>query len=128
MVQWMGGKMENLKRLYEFLVASATFEAPRGYHGAMEFRPALEIGEGGTHSPAALQGDEIVLCDINAEERGFAPLGDALRTARDRREQRNAIETFLKTSEAGKRLRRQIEDRLRKSVGDLLTTAAALRY
>ena len=118
--------MENLKGLYDFLVATATFDAPRGYHGTMAARPALEIGTGGTHSPAALQGEEILLCDINAEERGFQPLHEGLKTARDRREQRNVIETFLKNSEVGKRLRRRIEDRLRKNVGDLLTAAAAL--
>jgi hypothetical protein len=118
--------MENLKGLYDFLVATATFDAPRGFNGAMDARPALEIGTGGTHSPAELQGDEILLCDICTEERGFQPLHEGLKTARDRREQRNVIETFLKKSEVGKRLRRRIEDRLRKNVGDLLTAAAAL--
>jgi hypothetical protein len=117
--------MENLRQLHNFLVATATFDAPRGYHGTMAARPALEIGTGGTHSPAALQGEEILLCDINAEERGFQPLHEGLKTARDRREQRDAIEAFLK-NEVGKRLRRRIEDRLRKNVGDLLTAAAAL--
>jgi hypothetical protein len=118
--------MENLKGLYDFLVATATFDAPRGYHGAMAARPALVIGAGGTHSPATLQGEEIILCDINAEGRGFQPLHEGLRAARDRSEQRDAIEAFIKNSEVGKHLRRRIEDRLRKNVGDLLTAAAAL--
>ena len=77
--------MENLKELHELLVATATFDAPRGFHGEEAARPALVIGAGGTHSPAKLQGDEILLCDVNPEEIGFQPLHEGLKTARDRR-------------------------------------------
>ena len=118
--------MKNLKRVYDFLVATATFDSPRGYHGEMSPRPAAEIAAGGTHSPCALQGDKILLCDLYTEERGFTPLCDGLRSARDRVEQRNVIEAFLENSDVGRKLRRRIEDRLRKDVSALLTAAAAL--
>jgi hypothetical protein len=118
--------MENLKKVYDFLVATATFDAPRGYHGVMASRPAAEIAAGGTSSPCALQGEQILLCDLNAEERGFTPLCEGLRSARDRAEQRDAIEAFLR-SDFGRKLRRRIEDRLRKDSASLLTAAAALR-